>query len=332
MYTHPVINVPDVIAFHGHFCPGLATGIRLCEAVLDRLGGRAEDEELVAIIEAANCAADAIQVILGCTYGKGNLIHLDRCRNVYTFLRRSDSDRRNGLAIRMTCLPQPDDMTAEQKALVGRIRAGNASAEDRGAYTRLWEGRGYAVLERPLETLFRIETLENYPAPPHARMEPSVACDACGALVMASRLTDVDGRRLCAACAPARPAEGLAVTAIGVVRNEPSPDSPPRVGSERSRLEIDPAYADALLGLEAGHSVDVLFYFNCSPEAVPLQQRRFGDPRNPPTGVFSLRSPRRLSPIGVTRVEILAVEPYALVVAGLDAWDGSPVIDIKPAG
>jgi formylmethanofuran dehydrogenase subunit E len=47
--------------------------------------------------------------------------------------------------------------------------------------------------------------------------------------------------------------------------------------------------------------------------------------------VFALRSPRRLSPIGVTRVEILAAEPYALVVAGLDAWDGSPVIDIKPA-
>jgi formylmethanofuran dehydrogenase subunit E len=325
------VDVAAVVAFHGHFCPGLATGIRLCEAVLERLGGRAQDEELVAIIETANCAADAIQFILGCTYGKGNLIHLDRCRNVYTFLRRSDSDRGNGLARRLTCLPQPDDMTEEQKALVSRVRAGSASAQDRAAYTTLWEGRGYAILERPLETLFRIETLDNYPAPPHARMEPSVACDACGALVMASRLTDVDGRRLCAACAPARPAEGLAVTAIGVVRNELSPDSPPRVRSARSRLEINPAYADALLGLAPGQQIDVLFYFDRSSDTVPLQQRRHGDPANPPSGVFALRSPRRLSPIGVTRVEILAAEPYALVVAGLDAWDGSPVIDIKPA-
>jgi len=197
VYTHPSIDVDAVIAFHGHFCPGLATGIRLCEAALDRLGGRAEDEELVAIIETANCAADAIQYLLGCTYGKANLIHLDRGRNVYTFLRRSD-----GRALRLTCLPAPDDMTAEQKALVARIRAGGASREDRTAYTELWEGRGYALLERPLEALFRIEELEDYPAPPRARIEPSVACEGCGALVMASRLALVGGRRLCAACAP----------------------------------------------------------------------------------------------------------------------------------
>ena len=331
MYSHPSINVSDVIAFHGHFCPGLATGIRLCEAVLPRLGGRAEDEELVAIIETANCAADAIQLILGCTYGKGNLIHLDRGRNAYTFIRRSENDRQHGRAVRLTCLPQPDDMTPEQKALVARIRGGGASPDDLTAYTALWEVRGYAVLERPLEALFRIEEFSDYPAPPHARMEPSVACDNCGALVMASRLSDIGGRRLCAACAPVRGSDGLTVTAIGVVRNDLSPDSPPRVCSARSRLEIEPAYADALLGLEPGRHIDVLFYFDRSSEVVPLQQRRYGDPSNPPSGVFALRSPRRLSPIGVTRVEILEVEPYALVVSGLDAWDGSPVIDIKPS-
>lgn len=331
MYAHPTINVTDVIAFHGHFCPGLATGIRLCEAVLPRLGGRAEDEELVAIIETVNCAADAIQLILGCTYGKGNLIHLDRGRNAYTFIRRSENDRQHGRAVRLTCLPQPDDMTPEQKALVARIRAREASATDRAAYTTLWEGRGYAVLERPLEALFRIEEFSDYPAPPHARMEPSVACDNCGALVMASRLSDIGGRRLCAACAPVRSSDGLTVTAIGVVRNDLSSDSPARVRGARSRLEIEPAYADALLGLEPGRHIDVLFYFDRSSEVVPLQQRRYGDPSNPPSGVFALRSPRRLSPIGVTRVEILEVEPYALVVSGLDAWDGSPVIDIKPS-
>jgi len=327
VYSHPSINLAEVIAFHGHFCPGLASGIRLCEAALERLGGRAEDEELVAIIETANCAADAIQFILGCTYGKGNLIHLDRGRNVYTFLRRSDRT-----ALRMTCLPQPDDMTAEQKALVARIRAGRASAKDQAAYTALWEGRGYAVLELPLEALFRIEEIADYPAPQHARMEPSVACDNCGALVMASRLSEVGGQRLCAACAPERDVDGLTVTAIGVVRSELSPDSPPRVRSARSRLEIEPVYADALLGLEPGRHIDVLFYFDRSSDVVPLLQRRYGDPANPPSGVFALRSPRRLSPIGVTRVQILEVEPYALVVSGLDAWDGSPVIDVKPAG
>ena len=63
------------VAFHGHECPGLALGVRLCEFVRLRLGRTsAHDEELVCIAETDACPGDAIQALLGCTLGKGNAL------------------------------------------------------------------------------------------------------------------------------------------------------------------------------------------------------------------------------------------------------------------
>ncbi|NOZ25951.1 MAG: formylmethanofuran dehydrogenase, partial [Nitrospirae bacterium] len=67
----------DAVRFHGHVCPGLALGYRVSDLVLRELGPRSEDEELVAIVENNSCAVDAIQVMTGCTFGKGNLIFRD---------------------------------------------------------------------------------------------------------------------------------------------------------------------------------------------------------------------------------------------------------------
>ena len=65
-----------VIDFHGHWCPGLATGIRAAEWAVKELG-KAADEEIVAVVETDMCGVDAIQYLTGCTFGKGNLIHQD---------------------------------------------------------------------------------------------------------------------------------------------------------------------------------------------------------------------------------------------------------------
>ena len=78
-----------VVDFHGHACTGLATGFRVAEAALSALqGDRDIDEEMVAIAENDSCAVDAIQVITGCTYGKGNLIIRDYGKQAYTFILR----------------------------------------------------------------------------------------------------------------------------------------------------------------------------------------------------------------------------------------------------
>jgi len=80
----------EVVAFHGHTCPGLAMGYRMTTAVLKLLCKiRAKDEELVAIVENDACGVDAVQCLSGCTFGKGNLIFKDYGKSAYTFFCRN---------------------------------------------------------------------------------------------------------------------------------------------------------------------------------------------------------------------------------------------------
>ena len=61
----------EIIQFHGHDCPGLAMGYRMATVAMDKLDSfRAEDEEIVAIVENDACGVDALQCVTGCTFGK----------------------------------------------------------------------------------------------------------------------------------------------------------------------------------------------------------------------------------------------------------------------
>ncbi|VVB64925.1 FmdE, Molybdenum formylmethanofuran dehydrogenase operon [uncultured archaeon] len=73
-----------VVEFHGHVCPGLAIGYRVAKYVKGHCD-KSEDEELVAIVENNSCSVDAIQRMLSCTFGKGNLIFKDYGKQVFTF-------------------------------------------------------------------------------------------------------------------------------------------------------------------------------------------------------------------------------------------------------
>ena len=76
-------------AFHGHVCPGLAIGFKACEAVMKVMGVKgSKDEELVCITENDACGVDAIQAVLGCSLGKGNLLYRNTGKSAYTFIRR----------------------------------------------------------------------------------------------------------------------------------------------------------------------------------------------------------------------------------------------------
>jgi formylmethanofuran dehydrogenase subunit E len=74
----------------------------------------------------------------------------------------------------------------------------------------------------------------------------------------------------------------------------------------------------------------VVFYFHRSRGFDLLQHPR-GDKSRPRRGVFSLRSPRRPNPIGVTVVDLVAIDGNVLHVQGLDAINGTPVLDLKPS-
>lgn len=98
--------------------------------------------------------------------------------------------------------------------------------------------------------------------------------------------------------------------------------------ARRARIVFDPRVTDALLGLEAGTDVLVLCYFHHSDRDV-LQVHPRGNVENPLRGVFATRSPARPNPIAVTSARIEKVAGNELHVVGLDALDGTPVVDIK---
>lgn len=97
-----------------------------------------------------------------------------------------------------------------------------------------------------------------------------------------------------------------------------------------SRIVLNPEIAAGLLGLESEPRILVVFYFHLS-SGFELHQHPRGDTTRPKRGVFALRSPRRPNPIGVTEVALLEIRGNILRVSGLDAVDGTPVLDLKPA-
>lgn len=121
---------------------------------------------------------------------------------------------------------------------------------------------------------------------------------------------------------------------IGVVRSElTSLDAAPRQGDEGAPaawLELANAVAEGLAGVAVGDDLIVLTWLHRAQRNV-LQVHPRGDDARPLTGVFATRSPDRPNPIGLHRVTVLEVAGQRLRVAPLEAIDGTPIVDIKPA-
>lgn len=105
-------------------------------------------------------------------------------------------------------------------------------------------------------------------------------------------------------------------------------------GNCRSTIELDAAQygADALAGLDAFSHAEIIFLFDQVPPEKIERGARHPRGRNdwPLTGIFAQRGKNRPNRLGITVCRILSVEGTRLHVEGLDAIDGTPVIDIKP--
>ena len=111
----------EAAKFHGHVCPGLAMGYRVAKYAKEHYP-RSKDEELVCIAENKSCSVDAVQSLLGCTAGKGNLIFVDNGKQVFTFYSR-DQNRAHAHLLQGRCLPGDGRHAAEgggRKAFSGR--------------------------------------------------------------------------------------------------------------------------------------------------------------------------------------------------------------------
>ncbi len=188
------MNFDDAVKFHGHACPGLAIGYRVANLALKELGLRARDEELVAIVENNSCAVDAIQLICGCTFGKGNLIFKDYGKQSYTFIRRPHPE---AIRIAVKWTPPPED--AETEAMWKRYSEGDRSPEVTAAVQDRKARKMKAVLETDDVELFEIKRL-TVEMPEPARIYQSLTCASCGEKVMEPRTRDVAGKLLCIPC------------------------------------------------------------------------------------------------------------------------------------
>jgi formylmethanofuran dehydrogenase subunit E len=184
--------------FHGHVCPGLAIGFKAAQAGMKWLKEhRAVDEELVAIVETDACGDDAIQVLTGCTFGKGNFIFRDHGKHVFSFVSRS-----SGSGVRVALRPgafQPNERHLE---LIQKIRTETATEEERAEFRRIHEQRTHDILDANAAELFKIDPIE-IDLPSKAKIEPSKICDVCGEPTMGSKLVQKGDSQVCRACAGA---------------------------------------------------------------------------------------------------------------------------------
>ena len=124
----------------------------------------------------------------------------------------------------------------------------------------------------------------------------------------------------------------ISLEPIGVVRNEIREHKRSGWGEVTSEVVIDEGLVDSLEGLEEFSHIIVVFWMHKSPagESPPVKLHPRGRADLPLVGLFATRAPFRPNPIGVSVVKLIGISQNVLTVVGLDAMDGTPVIDIKP--
>jgi formylmethanofuran dehydrogenase subunit E len=148
----------EVTEFHGHVCPGSAIGYKASEAGLNELKSNiSQDEEIIAIVENDSCAVDAVQVITGCTFGKGNLIFMDHGKQVYTFINRTTDD-----AVRVSLVNSfsVDTLAPELGKLRSKVNSGIANELEKADLKNMINEVSNEILEIPYNEMFHVEHIK----------------------------------------------------------------------------------------------------------------------------------------------------------------------------
>ncbi len=157
------------VDFHGHVCGGLTIGYKAALYAIELLNLTfSKDEQVVCISENDACGVDAIQAILGCSIGKGNLLFHMRGKQAYSMYNRT-----TGKSVRLVLKPTPQGMTKE-------------------------ESLAYYQSREPKELFDVKETAIEVPE--RARMFRSYVCDCCGEVTGANWIRLEGDRKLCLDC------------------------------------------------------------------------------------------------------------------------------------
>ncbi|MGI6257281.1 MAG: FmdE family protein [Anaerovoracaceae bacterium] len=159
------------VEFHGHECPGLAIGFRAAWEAMEILGedGPAEDEEIVCVTENDACGVDAVQVLTGCTLGKGNLVYRPTGKMAFAFYSKNKNKK-----VRMVLKSWGDP---------------ERSREENQRH----------ILEAPLEEVFDIKD-PHYDFPEEARLFENRVCEECGELSPEHTMRFQDKKIVCRDC------------------------------------------------------------------------------------------------------------------------------------
>ena len=159
----------DCVAFHGHECGGLTIGYNASLYAIDLLKLEfSADEQVVCITENDACGVDAIQVMLGCSIGKGNLLFHMRGKQAFSFY-----NRKTGKSVRLVLKPKPEGMTREESFAYYQASKPEDMCEVKDAVIQL---------------------------PEKARMFDSYVCDCCGEVTGANWIRLSGDKKLCLDC------------------------------------------------------------------------------------------------------------------------------------
>jgi len=149
---------------------------------------------MVAIVENNSCGLDAIQLLTGCTFGKGNLIFKDFGKYVYTFM-----NRENQKALRISINKDAIRMDKEHLELFAKIKEKSASPEEQEEFKKLHIKKSNEILKIPQDDLMVIRNIDFSP-PPMASLHESVECSICGESVMETKVRLLNGNPHCIPC------------------------------------------------------------------------------------------------------------------------------------
>ena len=159
----------DCVAFHGHECGGLTIGYKASLYPIELLNLEfSADEQVVCIAENDACGVDGIQVMLGCSIGKGNLLFHMRGKQAFSFY-----NRKTGTSVRLVLKPKPEGMTREESF----------------AYYQSCEPKDMFDVK---DATIRL--------PEKARLFDSYICDCCGERTASNWIRLAGGRKLCLDC------------------------------------------------------------------------------------------------------------------------------------
>lgn len=190
------MSLKKCIDYHGHKCMGLLMGYRAAKYAMKLLNEKKDiDEDIVAVVENSSCFVDAVSVITGCTFGKGNLIFKD-----YGKMALSIISRRTGKGIRVYLDSNKIKRDEEFTDIMNKVLEGKASKEELKKFNKMKKEREKNFMKLKDEEIFIVKDY-NGEIPPKARIYKNIICDKCGESVMETRIKKINGQYYCVECA-----------------------------------------------------------------------------------------------------------------------------------